>query len=111
MDTTLESTLRDKEKLSAKDIFDTAKLGDRLALEVINKFGESLGRALANIACILDPEVFVLGGGVSKAGELLLEIVKQNYEIYSFHAVSKVEFKLAKLDNDAGIYGAAKLLF
>ena len=107
LDTTLESILIDKEKLSAKDIFDAAKLEDGLALKVINKFGEILGRALANIACILDPEVFVIGGGVSKAGELLLETVKQNYEIY----VRKVEFKLAKLDNDAGIYGAAKLLF
>ncbi|MBU6136031.1 MULTISPECIES: ROK family glucokinase [Clostridium] len=111
LDTTLESILIDKEKLSAKDIFDAAKLEDGLALKVINKFGEILGRALANIACILDPEVFVIGGGVSKAGELLLETVKQNYEIYAFHSVRKVEFKLAKLDNDAGIYGAAKLLF
>lgn len=111
LDTTLESILRDKEKLSAKDIFDAAKLEDGLALKVINKFGEILGRSLANIACILDPEVFVIGGGVSKAGELLLETVKQNYEIYAFKAVSQVEFKLAKLDNDAGIYGAAKLLF
>lgn len=76
LDTTLESILIDKEKLSAKDIFDAAKLEDGLALKVINKFGEILGRALANIACILDPEVFVIGGGVSKAGELLLETVK-----------------------------------
>ncbi|MBS5885707.1 MAG: ROK family glucokinase [Clostridium sp.] len=111
LDTTLESILIDKEKLSAKDIFDAAKLEDELALKVINKFGEILGRALANIACILDPEVFVIGGGVSKAGELLLETIKQNYEIYAFHAVRQAEFKLAKLDNDAGIYGAAKLLF
>lgn len=111
LDTTLESILIDKEKLSAKDIFDAAKLEDELALKVINKFGEILVRALANIACILDPEVFVIGGGVSKAGELLLETIKQNYEIYAFHAVRQAEFKLAKLDNDAGIYGAAKLLF
>ena len=81
LDTTLESILRDKEKLSAKDIFDAAKLEDGLALKVINKFGEILGRSLANIACILDPEVFVIGGGVSKTGEILLETAKQNYEI------------------------------
>lgn len=111
MDTKLESILRNKEKISAKDIFDAAKLGDKLALKVVNKLGESLGSALANIACILDPEVFVIGGGVSKAGDILIEKVKENYEIHAFHAVREVKFKLAKLDNDAGIYGAAKLLF
>lgn len=104
------SKLRTIENITAKDIFDLAKENDHIALEVVEKFSCILGHALANIACISNPEVFVIGGGVSKAGEFLLEKVKTYYSKIAFHGVIDTEFKLATLGNDAGIYGGAKLI-
>lgn len=69
-----------------------------------------LGKGLAMIACVADPEVFVIGGGLTKAGDFLLEPVRASYMKYAFHASAETEFKLAELGNDAGIYGAAKLV-
>ena len=74
-----ESKLRDIKEITAKDIFDFAKENEQLSLEVVDKFASILGRALANISCICDPEVFVIGGGVSKAGDILIDKVKQYY--------------------------------
>ncbi len=103
------STLREGE-LDAKAVFDAVKAGDALACQVAAEFGEYLGKGLAMIASVVNPEVFVIGGGVSKAGEVLFEYIRPAYEKYAFSACRNVEFALATLGNDAGIYGAAGLL-
>ncbi|MCR5421642.1 MAG: ROK family glucokinase [Lachnospiraceae bacterium] len=105
----MESRLRGGE-VTAKTVFDAVKAGDALAIEVAEQFGEYLAKGLATVACVTNPEVFVIGGGVSKAGEVLLDYVKKYYKQYVFHASADAKFKLAKLGNDAGIYGAAKLV-
>lgn len=97
-------------EVSAKDVWDAVKAGDEVALEIAEEFGEYLGKGLASIACVVNPEAFVIGGGVSKAGEVLLGYIRKNYTPYVFHASRDVQFTLATLGNDAGIYGAAKLV-
>ncbi len=104
-----DSMLRNDE-LSAKSVFDAVKAGDKVACEIAEEFGEYLGKGLAAVACVVNPEVIVLGGGVSKAGEILCEYVSKYYEKYVHFASRKAEFRLASLGNDAGIYGAAKLV-
>ena len=103
------SLLRGKE-LSAKAVFDALKEGDQVAEEIIEEFGSYLGHALANIAVIADPAVIVIGGGVSKAGEILIKYVEKYFHEKAFFAYQETEFVLAKLGNDAGICGAAKLI-
>ena len=95
--------------VTAKDVFDAVKAGDKVAMEIAEDFGKYLGNALSEIAVILDPELFVIGGGVSRAGEILLDYIKKNYLKNALWDNNKVEFALAKLGNDAGMYGAAKL--
>ena len=102
------SVLRDGE-LSAKSIFDAFKAGDSLAAKIVDRFAEYLGHAMAFMSAVVDPEVFVIGGGVSKAGEVLVESVKKYYQRDAFTACKDTPIVLAKLGNDAGIYGAAKL--
>ena len=104
------SVLRDKIEFTAKDIFDEAKKGDIVAIEAVEKLGEYLGIACAHIACVVDPEVFVIGGGVSKAGMVLIETIEKYYKEKAFKGTKQAIFKLAKLGNDAGIYGAARLI-
>ena len=103
------STLRGIENLTCKDVFDAGKAGDELALEILEQVFEYLGRFLANVCVVVDPEMVVLGGGVSRAGQILLDGAKKYYDKYAFHAC-KVEFALASLGNDAGAYGAFKLV-
>ena len=104
-----DSVLR-KGGLSAKAVFDAVKAGDKVACDIAEDFGMYLGKGLAMIASVVNPEVFVLGGGVSKAGAILCEYVAKYYQKYVFHGCSSAQFKLATLGNDAGIYGAAKLV-
>lgn len=106
---TEESVLRNAE-ITAKAVFDAVKAGDKVACEIAEQFGEYLGKGLASIACVVNPEAFVIGGGVSKAGEVLLDYVKKPYLEKAFFANKEVEFTLATLGNDAGICGAAKLI-
>lgn len=101
------SKLREVKYISAKEIFDAAKSGDEIAVGLVEEHGKRLGYALANISCVVDPEVFVIGGGVSKAGEILLDATKKYYQQYAFHACKNTGFELAKLGNDAGMYGGA----
>lgn len=104
-----DSTLR-KGEVSAKTVFDAVKAGDELACEIAEEFGCYLGKGLAAIAGVVNPEVFVIGGGVSKAGPILLEYIQKYYKQYVFHASANAEFALATLGNDAGMYGAARLV-
>ena len=103
------SMLRQGE-LSAKSIWDAVKAGDAVAIEVAEKFGFYLGKGLACIAAIVNPETFVIGGGVSKAGDILFKYIRPYYNKFIFEACKDVKFALAELGNDAGIYGAAKLV-
>ncbi len=105
-----ESLLRNREKVTAKDVFDAYKEKDELAGEIVEKFSTYLGHALAIFACVTDPDVIVIGGGVSKAGDVLVECVQRHYERHAFPVCKKTPIKLATLGNDAGIYGAAKLI-
>lgn len=104
-----DSVLRSGE-VSAKTVFDAVKAGDELATEVAQKFGEYLGKGLGTIAGVIDPEIFVIGGGVSKAGDILFKFIRPPYERTVFHACKETPFALATLGNDAGIYGAARMV-
>lgn len=104
-----DSLLRGIE-VTAKDVWDAAKKGDPLAMEVAEDFGWYLGKALAGVACVVNPEVFVIGGGVSKAGNILIDYIQKNYQKYAFTGCRGALFTLARLGNDAGIYGAARMV-
>lgn len=99
-----------KDDLSAKAVFDGVKAGDALCIEVAEDFGETLGKGLAVIASVVNPEAFVIGGGVSKAGEVLLSYIRPSFDKYAFHGARGAKLLLATLGNDAGMYGAAKLV-
>lgn len=104
------SLLRDKQKVNAKDVFDALKEGDKVAEDIVEEFGAYLGYALADVAAIVDPAVIVIGGGVSKAGPIILQYIKKYFLEKAFFANEGTEFIIAVLGNDAGICGAAKLL-
>ncbi len=98
------------DNVTAKDVLDAAKEGDALACEVMEVVGHYLGLALAQISMVADPEVFVIGGGVSKAGSFLIDLLFKHYDKYTPISKNKSGIVLAKLGNDAGIYGAARLI-
>ncbi len=104
------SSIRGASHMNAKVVFDAVKEGDALAIEVAEEFGNILGKGLSIVADVINPELFVIGGGVSKAGPVVLDYIKKNYVRYVFHASRDAKFALATLGNDAGIYGSAKLV-
>lgn len=110
LEATDKKTVLKAGEVSAKDVWDAVKAGDEVAIEIAEKFGQYLGKGLAAVAGVINPEAFVIGGGVSKAGTILLDYIQKNYTPYVFHASRDVKFTLATLGNDAGIYGAAKLV-
>lgn len=101
------SSLRSVQYVSAKEVFDAAKNGDELASQLVENHGKCLGKALAKVACVVDPEVFVIGGGVSKAGDIIINTTEKYFQENAFHACKKTKFTLATLGNDAGMYGGA----
>ena len=105
-----ESALRSVENLTAKDVLDAFKAGDELAGEIMAQVGEKLGGALAFIAAVVDPEAIVIGGGVSKAGQPLIDCIQKYYREYAFSLCKDTPMVIASLGNDAGIYGAAKMV-
>ena len=98
------------DRVTAKDVLDAAKAGDELALEVMETVGYYLGVALAAISMVVDPEIFVIGGGVSRAGQFLVDLIQKYYEQFTPISQNKARIVLATLGNDAGIYGAARLI-
>ncbi len=102
--------LRDIPDFTSKELFDLVKAGDAAACEIAEIIYRYLGKGLANVAAITDVEAFVIGGGMSKAGQVIIDGIKKYYAIYAFSPTRNVEFKLAALGNKAGIYGAAKLV-
>ena len=104
-----ESSLRTLETVTAKDVF--AKAGDHLAVEAVEVLGKYLGLVVANVALTVDPDVFVIGGGVSKAGQVLIDVITKYYHKFAkIIGDNKAKVVLAKLGNDAGIYGAARMV-
>ena len=104
------TALRDLDEITAKDIFDLAKEGDAFAMKQVDQLGQKLALAFGNIALMIDPEVFVIGGGVSRAGQILLDAISKHYGTYTFGKAKEGKFLLATLSNDAGIFGAASLM-
>lgn len=104
------SLLRDYAQPTAKEVFACAKKGDALSLGIAEDFGDMLGMALANAAALLDPEIIIIGGGVSRAGEYILDYIRRGFDRYAFHAVADTPVVLARLGGDAGIYGCFKIL-
>lgn len=104
------SVLREKERISAKDVLDAFKDGDAVAARIMEKVGDQLGGALAIFSCVIDPETIVVGGGVSKAGQPLIDCIRKYYRKYAFTLCKDTPIVLASLGNDAGIYGAARMV-
>lgn len=108
-----ESYLRqfETEKITGKEIFDAYKADDNLAKQVVKRFAEYLGLGLANVAAVVDTQAFVIGGGVSKNGQAVIDVIREEYEKnVSLFALKGKEFRLAELGNDAGMYGAVRMV-
>lgn len=106
----VNSKLSGGEDITSKLIFDLAKQGDALSLQVVDEACRYLGIALAQVAQVVDPEAFVIGGGVSMAGDILIESIKKHYVPNVMNALKDRKFLIASLGNDAGIYGSARLI-
>lgn len=104
------SPLRALTSFSAKDICDLAREGDEMAKSIVDRCGAYLGLAMSYVSCTLDPQVFIVGGGMSRAGAVLLERAKAHYREYAFHPCTHTPIVQAKLGNDAGIYGCAAMI-
>ena len=105
----MPSVLRGK-AITCKDVFDAGAAGDAASQAILEQFYALLGEFLANICTAFDPEAVILGGGVSKAGEVLLTGMYPHFLKNVFHASRDVQFKMAALGNDAGAYGAFRLV-
>ena len=104
------SKLRGIENFTSKHICDFAVAGDHMALKIIDRFGDYLGRAMSYISCTVDPEIFIIGGGMSRAGSIVTDSALKYYQKYAFHVSRATGVVIATLGNDAGIYGCAKML-
>lgn len=105
------SALREMEQFSAKEVCDLARGGDVLAGETVRRAAEYLGRALSYVSCAVDPEIFIIGGGVSRAGDVLMDAIAAYYRTYAFHVSASTPVVQAELGNDAGIYGCAAMVW
>ena len=103
------SSLRELAKIEAKDVFDAAKAGDAVGVKMVNQLGRYIGLAAANLAVTTDPQKIIIGGGVSKAGDILIDTIEKHYKEFAFATVRDTQFVLSELGNDAGIVGSAYL--
>jgi glucokinase len=106
----IDSLLSNRENISAKMIIDAARKGDLLALEVVERFTYYVGYACSILSITVNPAIIIIGGGVSKAGDFILDKIDQYFRELIFIPVRNTKIVLAKLGNDAGIYGAATLV-
>ena len=104
------SPLRQLEQVTAKDVCDNARDGDSLSLSVLERFADYLGRGMSFACCAVDPEVIMVGGGVSRAGDVLLDPVRRAFRKYAYHACVHTPIVAARLGNDAGICGCAAMV-
>ena len=95
---------------AAKDVFDAARSGDALAAREVDEMTDTLGMALASIAATTDPEMFMIGGGVARAGEVLFDPLREHYKTYAFKSCRETPIVASTLGNDAGIYGSVRLI-
>ena len=95
---------------TCKDLFDAAARGDAVAKKATERYGDYLGKGLAICASVLNPEAIVLGGGVTKAGDILIDLLKPSFNRCVFPPCRDVTWALATLGNNAGMVGAAKLI-
>ena len=110
-DSELKASLDNGDDLTAKDVFDLAKQNDPLALKVTSAVCDQLGLALSIVAVTINPQYIIIGGGVSNAGDFLLQRVQESYNRYVFSSVKKTTtLTLATLGNEAGVIGAASLI-
>ena len=105
-----DSVLRHLSHITAKDVLDAFKDGDKVACDIMEYVGDILGGAISGFAAVTDPEAIVIGGGVSKAGQPLIDCIQKYYMEYAFPSCKNTEIVIATLGNDAGIYGAAKMV-
>ena len=98
------------EGLTAKTIFEEAKKRDLLALEIVEEMGKAIGMALSHVAGIFAPDIILVGGGVAKAGTIVIDAIQKYYEKYVFYVAKDAPIKLGSLGNDAGIYGGTKMV-
>ena len=98
------------DEIGGKEVFDAYKAGDELAAEAVNEFAIYLGMGLGNVASVVDTQAFVIGGGLSKNGPVVIDIVKEQYRKNVMFALKNTEFRLAELGNDAGMYGAVRMV-
>ena len=104
------SKLREMETFTAKDICDLAREGEEMSLDIVDRFGEYLGRAMSYVSCTVDPDICIIGGGMSRAGSIITDAILKYYRRYAFHVSTGTSIALAELGNDAGIYGCAKMI-
>lgn len=107
---TVETELDLNAGFTAKDVCDAAKAGDKAGLAAVEESMRLLGKAMAAVSCVIDPQVFVVGGGLSKAGNIIIDTASKYYKEYAFHASRETEIKLATLGNAAGMYGGVKMV-
>ena len=107
---TVETELDLNAGFTAKDVCDAAKAGDKAGLAAVEESMRVLGKAMASVSCVIDPQVFVVGGGLSKAGNIIIDTASKYYKEYAFHASRETEIKLATLGNAAGMYGGVKMV-
>lgn len=105
-----EETEMRKHPVNAKEMWEAVKNGDKLSIRVAEQFGKYLGNGLSVVAGVLNPEIIIIGGGVSMSGDVIMPYITKNFKEHVFHASADTVFTRATLGNDGGIYGAAALL-
>ena len=96
--------------ITGLELFKAYKNDDALAKEIVDTFSSYLGKGLSHVAAVVDPQAFVIGGGVSKNGQIVLDVVQEKYEQDVMFALKGKQFRLAELGNDAGMYGAVRMV-
>lgn len=104
------SRLREIDSFSAKDICDLAREGEEMASTILDRCGKYLGLAMSYVSCTVDPQVYIVGGGMSRAGTILTDAITKHYRKYAYHPSTQTPVVLAELGNDAGIYGCAGMI-
>lgn len=104
------SKLRSMDTFTAKDICDLAREGEEMALDIVDRFGAYMGLAMSYVSCTVDPDICIIGGGMSRAGQVITDAILKYYRRYAFHVSTGTSIALAELGNDAGIYGCVKMI-
>lgn len=106
----LPSALRAMESFTAREICDLAREGEEMACAIVDRCGDYLGRAMSYVSCTVDPDIYIIGGGMSRAGDVLTDSIVKYYQQYAFHVSARTKVVVARLGNDAGIFGCAKMI-